>query len=70
VKYIKSRYKLMEKCETEDSWMNTIMFSKWWLPLFLINVNDSTNYYKFFESNHFNQVYKDISMGIRSAHEE
>ncbi len=70
VKYIKSRYKLMEKNETEGSWMNTIMFSKWWLPLFLINVNDSTNYSNFFESNHFNQVYKDISKGLRCTHDE
>ena len=46
--------------EEKDFWKKSIMFSKWWLPLLIIYLRDGKNYYKFYESQHFHEIYKKI----------
>ncbi|WP_336249432.1 RNA-directed DNA polymerase [Stomatohabitans albus] len=54
--YIKDRYvDSIEDC-TEGQWKNSIMFSKWWFPIFIIYLNDGYNYYGYNMS--INSVYK------------
>ena len=36
------------------------MFSKWWLPLFIIYYKDEYNYWTFYDSGSFNIFYKDM----------
>ncbi len=56
--YIISSY----KADIEsDNWKDSIMYSKWWLPLFKIKRYDSYNYHSFMKSNNFNDVFKDFS---------
>ena len=38
-----------------------IMFSKWWLILLLVHINDKYNYHSFYESNAFNKIWKMLS---------
>ena len=59
--YIKNIYSEDIGQEVESSyWKKSIMFSKWWLPLLIIYLKDGKNYSEFYESNHFNQIYKDM----------
>lgn len=57
-KYIITSY----QADIESSnWRDSIMYSKWWLPLFKIKRYDSYNYHSFMNSNNFNDVLKDFS---------
>lgn len=59
--YIKDTYSAhVHKKEEKDFWKKSIMFSKWWLPLLIIYLRDGKNYYKFYESQHFHEIYKKI----------
>lgn len=40
----------------DNEWKKTIMFSKWWLPLFIIRAHDDHNYYSFFKSGNFPSI--------------
>lgn len=53
-----------EKENEPNFWKNTIMFSKWWLPLFLINILDGKNYRSFFTSYNYFEEFKDIKKNI------
>lgn len=58
-KYIKNLYSAYENKEGEPSyWMRSIMFSKWWLPLAMIYMKDNKNYFKFYESKNYHEIYK------------
>ena len=61
MKYIKKRYK-QNVGESVDSgeWKHRIMFSKWWLPLFVIYSKDDKDYDKFFSNNEFQNIYRDM----------
>lgn len=64
-KYIKDKYSAMVYKEGEQSfWMKSIMFSKWWLPLFVIYLKDGKNYSEFYESQHFHAIYKEMKEEI------
>lgn len=59
--YIIQQYLQMDTKEAEpNAWKQTILFSKWWLPLCLIYNKDGKNYKSYFDSNSFNEVYKII----------
>ncbi|SFR65422.1 RNA-directed DNA polymerase [Anaeromicropila populeti] len=65
IKYIKDRYfQVAGNSNEPNSWMNTVMFSKWWLPLFSIYSKDKKDYYGFYSSNHFHLIYKDMTNEI------
>lgn len=57
--YIKNKYSAIVNKEGEDSfWKKSIMVSKWWLPLLVIYLKDGKNYSKFYDSQHFDPIYK------------
>lgn len=58
--YILKEYNKIDSDESQNGWKNTIMFSKWWLPLFKIKINDQSNYHGFMESEHFPEVLKEF----------
>ena len=59
--YIKKTYSSIVYKEGENSyWMQSIMFSKWWLPLLVIYLKDGKNYSQFYESQHFHEIYKEM----------
>ncbi len=59
IKYIKKTY---EKYSTSEKKLgNGIMLSKWWIVLLLIHVKDKKNYYSFYESNAFSNIWKNLS---------
>lgn len=59
--YIKKTYSAIVNKEGEQSfWMRSIMFSKWWLPLLVIYLKDGKNYSQFYESEHFNVIYREM----------
>ncbi len=61
MKYIKTTYSNIEKKEGEpDFWKVSIMNSKWWLPLFILQLKDGADYDSFFSSAHFNRIYKNL----------
>lgn len=59
--YIVRSYNEMNSFEEDsNAWMQSILFSKWWLPLCLIYQKDGKNYNSYFGSNNFNDIYKAI----------
>ena len=59
--YIVRSYNEMNSFEEDsNAWMQSILFSKWWLPLCLIYQKDGKNYNSYFGSNSFNDIYKAI----------
>lgn len=59
--YIKKTYSAIVNKEGEQSfWMRSIMFSKWWLPLLVIHLKDGKNYSKFYQSQHFHAIYREM----------
>lgn len=57
--YIKRTYSAIENRPGEPSyWMQSIMFSKWWLPLMVIYMKDGKDYSKFYGSMNFHSIYK------------
>lgn len=57
-RWIKECYE--KEIKDDTSWKNSIMFSKWWLPIAKIRQYDKKNYYSFMESKNFPQVLKDL----------
>lgn len=60
--YIISKYEdsIVEETRNNNDWKNDILFSKWWLPIFLIAEKDSHNYYDWMQSNCFPEVLKQL----------
>ncbi len=59
--YIKKTYSAIVNKEGEQSfWMRSIMFSKWWLPLLVIHLKDGKNYSKFYQSQYFHAIYREM----------
>lgn len=57
--YIKRTYSAIENRPGEPSyWMQSVMFSKWWLPLMVIYMKDGKDYSKFYGSMNFHSIYK------------
>lgn len=57
-RWIKECYK--KEIKNETSWKNSIMFSKWWLPIAKIKQYDKKNYCGFMKSENFPEVLKDL----------
>lgn len=49
-----------KEIKDESSWKNSIMFSKWWLPIAKIRQCDKKNYFSFMESKNFPEVLKKL----------
>ncbi len=61
--YIKRKYsEVVNKDGEEAYWMKSIMFSKWWLPVLVIHLKDEKDYFKFYQSNNFNIIYKEMKI--------
>ena len=61
MKYIKTAYSKIEKKDGEpDFWKVSIMNSKWWFPLFILQLKDGADYSGFFSSAHFDKTYKNL----------
>lgn len=58
--YIRNKYK-EEIFETGNNWKNSIMLSKWWLPLFIISIEDDYNYDGWIHSSAFPDVLRCFS---------
>lgn len=50
----------MKKESSENDWSQKIMFSRWWLPLTKVRIEDSYNYYHFLRSNSFPEIIADL----------
>lgn len=60
MKYIKKTYQESIN-DSKNLWKKSIMLSKWSLILINIRHVDKYNYYSFFESNDFKQIWRDLS---------
>lgn len=60
MRYIKKVYSDKGADGKGGKWKNTIMFSKWWLPLLVIYSKDDKDYDKFFSNNQFQNIYRDM----------
>lgn len=58
-KYIVEEHK--KSCKNDKNWKQTIMLSKWWLPLLHIRSVDNHNYQDFYNSPNFLSIWKDLS---------
>ena len=60
--YIISKYEdsIVEETRNKNDWKKDILFSKWWLPVFLIAEKDSHNYYNWIKSNSFPKLLKEL----------
>lgn len=52
--------KQMENESDGKDWKQKIMFSRWWLPLMKVRMEDSYNYYGFLQSESFPEVIADL----------
>jgi len=59
--YIKERYL---RDIDDDNWKASIMYSKWWLPIFRILRYDGHNYDNFFDSNNIPSVLKEFPLHV------
>lgn len=57
-KYIFNTY---QRITQETDWKTRIMFSKWWLPIFKIRMNDGFNYQRFVNASLFPAVLVDLA---------
>ena len=57
-KYIFNTY---QRITQETDWKTRIMFSKWWLPIFKIRMNDGFNYQRFVNASLFPEVLVDLA---------
>lgn len=57
--YIIDQYQ--KECNEKDNWKQTIMLSKWWLPLLKIRCVDNHNYHEFYCSKNFLSIWKDLT---------
>ncbi len=60
--YIITKYEdsIVEETRNKNDWKKDILFSKWWLPIFLIAEKDSHNYYNWIKSNSFPKLLKEL----------
>ena len=58
-KYILEQYK--NSLSNDKEWKNSIMLSKWWLPLLKIKYVDGKNYHKFYDSGGFISIWNDLT---------
>ena len=60
--YIITKYEdsIVEENRNKNDWKKDILFSKWWLPIFLIAEKDSHNYYNWIKSNSFPKLLKEL----------
>lgn len=69
MKYIKEKYS-DDINSINGEWKTSIILSKWWYPLLLINLVDGKDYYTYFNSNHFPDILKDLCEDYRSIYED
>ena len=50
----------MKKESSKNNWRQKIMFSRWWLPLTKVRMEDSHNYYGFLRSTSFPEIIADL----------
>lgn len=63
--YIRTTYSAIENKTGEPSyWMQSVMFSKWWLPLMVIYMKDGKDYCHFYSSMNFHSIYKLMKNGF------
>ena len=61
VKYIVETYRKDADATNENEWQRTIMWSKWWLPLFIIGLNDARDYCCFYSSKNYPALYRKVA---------
>ncbi|MEG0577724.1 MAG: RNA-directed DNA polymerase [Bacilli bacterium] len=57
-KWIMKKYQ--GEIDNKDEWKNSIMFSKWFLPILRIREVDEYNYYNFMDSTNFPKILRDM----------
>jgi hypothetical protein len=60
INYIIEHYKIALSSSNTDKWRESIMLSKWWLPIFRLSLVDDYNYHKFMDSNNYPKLFKDF----------